>query len=451
MFQNKFEKFKNRIALSDQKRKLKYSDLLRISKKFKKKISSKYLTFLVCDNDIDSVSIYTSLMNNGCPICLLDTNINKEDLLKLINLYSPKYIFIRRDQDINLHLPKYKCFKILKDYFFYENFNKINYKINKNIHLLLATSGSTNEPKFVKLSKLNILSNTLSIIKYLKISKDDISLTTMPMQYSYGLSVLNTHLLSGAKMIMNKDSIISKNFLKKVKKEKVSNLNGVPFSYEMLLRIGLNKIISNNLRLLTQAGGELNIELIKKIYDIISKKKISFYTMYGQTEASPRISYLKITKKICKYKKVPIGRPLRGTKIYVNKKKEIIFEGPNIYGGYSYKLSDLRYYKFQKKLSTNDIGFKNKLGEIFITGRRSRSIKLYGHRINLDYLEKKIEANFKCNAITLLKNNKIAIFADKKIKYDNLINLPQNILNYKYIENIPRTKNGKKNYKYLNQ
>ena len=449
MFEKNFLKYKHKIALKEKNIKIYYFDLLKYSTLFKKILKQNSLTFLICENKIGSIVSYTSLINNKLPVCLIDINISNDDLLKLVSLFNPKYIIYNKKK--NFSFLKLKVNKIFNLYNFHvvEITNSKKFYISKKILLLLSTSGSLNEPKFVKLSQKNLETNTKGIIKYLGINSSDATITTMPMHYSYGLSIINSHLYSGGKIILTEEGLISKKFYKIVKKENITNFNGVPFIYEILLKIGLEKIICKSLRFLTQAGGSLSKDKILNIYNLLKNNDISFFTMYGQTEASPRISYLLINENELKKNNLPIGKPIEGGKLYLSKQNEIIFMGQNIYGGYSNNYKDLKNYKKIIKLSTQDIGFKNEYNEIYIAGRVNRSIKVYGHRVNLDYLEKKIEEIFKCNSAVIFKEKKIIIFSEKIIQPSKLTNLQSNIFKNIVLSKIPLNKNMKKNYSIL--
>ena len=106
--------------------------------------------------------------------------------------------------------------------------------INKKNSISLTTSGTTSNPKFVRLSNLNIFTNAYQILDYLKISSKSITITTLPFAYSYGLSIINTHLEKGAKIILNNDSVISPKFWEKIKIWKVNSFSGVPEIFEYL-------------------------------------------------------------------------------------------------------------------------------------------------------------------------------------------------------------------------
>ena len=449
MFLRSFKKYKDNIAVKEKNYEIFYSDLLKYTKLFKKLLKQNNLVFLICENKIGSIISYTSLINNKFPVCLIDTNISNEDFIKLLSLYEPKYIICNSQKKIKLS--KFRLNKIFDLYNFniFENKNSKKFNISKKILLLLSTSGSLNEPKFVKLSKKNLESNTKGIIKYLHINSSDVTITTMPMHYSYGLSVINSHLYSGGKIILTEEGLFSKKFYKIIEKEKITNFNGVPFIYEILLRIGFEKIILKSLRFITQAGGSLSKDKVVKIHGMLKNKNISFYLMYGQTEASPRISYLIVNDRELIKENLPIGRPVIGGKLYLSKKKEIIFMGPNIFGGYANNYKDLKNYTKINKLFTKDIGFINENNEIYIAGRLNRTVKVYGHRVNLDFLEKKIEDIFECNSAVIYKDKKIIIFSEKKIELNGLTNLQSNMFRNIILSKIPLNKNMKKNYLIL--
>lgn len=147
--------------------------------------------------------------------------------------------------------------------------------------------------KFVKLSKINLKHNTNSIIKYLKLKNKDSSITNLPISYSYMLSVINTHLEVGASIVISKYSLVEKEFWKTLKNSKITSFNGVPYTYEILVKIGLEKIKIDTLKYLTHAGGKIEKKTLRKIIKFCDKNNLKFFSMYGQTEASPRISYLK--------------------------------------------------------------------------------------------------------------------------------------------------------------
>ena len=185
-------------------------------------------------------------------------------------IFSPKRINLGRKED-----------SVLEDYFVYTTANKRVVR-NKNLTLLLTTSGSTGNPKVVKVSRKNLIANTKSICKYLKLSEKDRHITTLPMNYTYGLSCINTFLYSGGSIMLNSNAITTKEFWENLENYHPTHLAGVPYTYEILTRYFLEKLKNSSLKVFTQAGGKLGNNFIRKIkfffcilnYPIIFRKSL---------------------------------------------------------------------------------------------------------------------------------------------------------------------------------
>ena len=460
-----FNKYKNNIAIIDKEHSdLSYKQVLKESNKIKKKIKIKSLILIISENTLGSLLAYIFCIINNHVAIIIDSKTDKKNILKVFKNYEPNYIFLSKE--IKTIFNK-KC---LEKYSFFDQIllkNKINKKkkLNKNLSVLLSTSGSMGSIKFVKLSRNNLKINTDSIINYLKINNKDSAITNLPISYSYMISVINTHLEAGGSIIISKYSLIEKKFWKILKNSKVTSFNGVPYTYEMLIRIGIKNIKINSLKYLTQAGGKLEKNKLKEIINFCKKHNIKFFSMYGQTEASPRISYLK--PEFSEKKIGSIGKGLSGNKIYIindTGKKilepyvegEIICEGKNVFMGYSKNYNDLnRPNEKNYKLKTGDLGFFDKDGFFFITSRISRITKIFGNRIDLGDLESLMkQKGYK--VVCLSDNKKIFIFIEKKYNKTNLINTISQITNlnissFKLIKlkYFPRTSNNKVSYSEL--
>jgi len=260
----------------------------------------------------------------------------------------------------------------------------------------MSTSGTTGSPKFVRQSYLNVTFNTRSIVKYLKINNKDITITSLPFSYVYGLSIINSHLYSGSTIVLTNKSIIEKEFWELIKKFKVNNFSGVPYSYSIIEKIGI-KDLPNSFKYTTQAGGKMNHELINKIINIYTKKKIKFIQMYGSAEATSRMSYL--SWRHSKKKIGSIGKPIPGGKFTLRDirgkiikrnftKGELVYQGKNVCLGYANNVNDLSLPDINKEiLYTGDIAYRDKEGFYFIIGRKNRYAKIFGIRVNLAELE----------------------------------------------------------------
>ena len=444
----------NNSILANKNNFISYKFLEKESYNIRKKIKENSLVIFFTNNDVESIILYYALLKHSVTILLLDDALNTKDALKYIKDYKPSYILFPKKNDFEI-----SNFKIIfenKSFYLSKNKKSLNYILNNNIKFLLTTSGSTRDPKCAKITLESIKKNTESIIEYLEINSNDRTVTTLPLNYSYGLSVINSHFMSGASIIPNNYSIIEKKFWDLTIKNKITNLNGVPYFYEILNRIGLKKLNElKKLRFLTQAGGGLDQNIFLSLKNYCHKNKKLLYLMYGQTEASPRISYIKVNKNLLT---PSVGKALPGGKLYlidnnkninkINTEGELIYEGPNTFSGYAQNFNDLKKLETIKSLNTGDLGIFDKKGNFYINGRKNRFIKLFSYRINLDHVEDLFRSK-ESNVATIFSKDKIYIFSEKKINNFKKINIPKNkIINY-VLSRLPKLKNDKIDYKKL--
>jgi acyl-CoA synthetase (AMP-forming)/AMP-acid ligase II len=454
MLFTKIHKYKKNIALLDEKKNsFSYEDIIIKSKNIKKKIKNRSLILFICENNIASILYYISLTINKHALILVDDKLDNSIINSLIKKYKPQYIVSTKIKN-----------KSFIDKVLGVSLTKINFKnnklLNEDLSLLLSTSGSLGSSKFVKLSFENLKSNTINIIKYLKINFKDRAMTNMSFSYSYMLSIINTHIEMGASIFVSNRTMIDKIFWDNYINYKITSFNGVPYIYEIAMKFGLEKFINKNTRYLTQAGGHLEKKIKLKIINYCKKNKKKFFSMYGQTEASPRIAYLEWKNA---FKKInSIGKPIYKTKMYliddykkkINKKNkigQIVVEGENVFLGYAKNFKDLKKENDNDKniLYTGDLGYFDKENFFYLSGRIKRIAKIQGNRINLDELEFKLkEMGFE--VICKENNKKISIHHEKKYArnkiLDQIIKLSNiNKFNFDFVKHgkFPRTKNGK--------
>ena len=409
-----FKKNKNRIAIISNKKKITYSDILNFKEKHfrcKKKV------FLLFSYDyFETIFLYSSLLVSENIIILIDF-INDKNYLQLITKkYRPNYIILPNKKILNFKIPGKKIYSLKKtDIYEVVSNKKISYNITNK--LLLSTSGTTGSPKMVKLSHENLLSNAKSICAYLKITKNDSCITTLSPSYSYGLSIINTHLLKGGKIFINQLNITNHNFWRLIISNKISSISLVPDQLEILAKYSFFNKNLNSIKYMTSAGGKLKENVISFLKKYCEKKEILFYVMYGQTEASPRISYYKLNKTNLRHN--CIGKPIKKGKLMIsgkNKIGEIVYSGPNIFLGYAEDYLDLKKKaSIKKKLNTGDIGYKDQNGYFYVVERKKRIAKISGLRISLDHLEE-IFRNKKIMINCYLVNDKIKIYI-KNMKF----------------------------------
>jgi len=466
MLFKKFRIEKKKVALLSSTISLTFEDLENEYKIIKKIIPRSSLILMISDNSLGVIANYTSFIKNDCIIQLVESKTDILELERIIKLYKPEYISFSKNWNESKKFYKHNLKKI---HTFFENvIFKTHYKkkkIKKDLCILMPTSGSMGSKKYVRITKENIFNNTNSIISYLKLNKKDRSITSMPFCYSYMLSVINSHLEIGASIYVTQESIIQSNFWKQFLEHKINNFNGVPYHYEILIKLGLKKKNLSYLKFFTQAREKLDKIKARDILKFCLKEKKQFYIIYGQTEASPRMSYFNLVD--FQEKIGSIGKPIPGGNFYLidergNKIKqtnvigELVFKGKNVSVGYAYSGKDLsKYDKNKKELKTGDLAFYDRDKFYYLTGRKNRIIKLFGNRFNLD----EIEGKFLRQKITLAcinENESLIVFVENKYPKNKIINKIHKILKINYIKikikklrKIPRLNNGKINYKKL--
>jgi long-chain acyl-CoA synthetase len=249
----------------------------------------------------------------------------------------------------------------------------------------------------VRLAYRNLDANANSILEYLQIDERERAIQSLPIHYSYGLSVLHSHLAAGASVILTPHSIIRPEFWADAARWQATSFAGVPYSYAILERTGLlHKSIPDTMRTLTQAGGRLAPEAVVQLHALMSERGGRLWVMYGQTEATARISY--VPPEALPDKADTIGVPIPGGRLTIRTGElettdpdlegELVYRGPNVMLGYAERREDLQLGDgLNGELHTGDVGSVDVDGFFRVTGRTKRIAKVYGLRLNLDEIE----------------------------------------------------------------
>ncbi len=441
-----------------------YQELNKDIREMEEILTPKEVIFLLCNNSYECLLIYLACLRKGSIPLLLSDNINELHLKNYQLRFLPSQIFSPK----KLNILSEKSY-LIKNYFLYKE-SKDNYINNKNLAVLLTTSGSTGNPKVVKVSRQNLISNTNSICKYLNLSNKERHITTLPMNYTYGLSCINTFLNSGASIILNNHAITTKQFWQNVEKYKPTYLSGVPFTYEVLSKYFLDKLRYSSFRVFTQAGGKLNNRFIEKFILLMNETNKEFIVMYGQTEATARMSYLPSSK--LKEKIGSIGIAIPGGEFYLrntyfekeNPQKtigELVYRGENVTEGYANSFEQLNKSEENNFiLNTGDIAWIDKENYIYLVGRINRFAKINGIRVSLIDVENLVkDLGYTCAISSDDLDLKIYLEIDDikleipeiKKKISNKINISPNSIRLLRINKIPRLDSGKINYKKLGE
>ncbi len=452
-----------------------YQKIEKISQYLNENIGENKKIVLMCENSIYFIIAYLSIIKSG-NICIpINPKMSVDNLEYILSLVYPKMIFTTQR---NLSKLKKYNIKLLseKDLFEIEENIKIRSPIenkgvfdDKKLAEIIFTSGSSAFPKGVMLTHKNIMENTNSIIEYLKLTSKDTIEVVLPFFYCYGLSLLHTHTKVGGKIVINNRFLMVDSIIEDIKKYNCTGFAGVPSHYQILLRSS-NKFKNSNLsslRYATVAGGKLHNPLIKEFTKTFPK--IDFYVMYGQTEATARLSYLEPKYLDTKIGSLGKGIPNVKLKVINSKKKEVIpgetgeivAKGENIMKGYYEDKKSSEKVLKNGWLHTGDLATIDKDGFIYIVGRTKSIIKVGGERVSPTEIEgviMKIPEVLDCSVIgvednllgeaikvfVLTKNNSSLKREDIKDYCINNLN-PLKVPKYiQLVDKIPMNETGKK-------
>lgn len=385
-FFDTLESYQNKIAIITKKgEKISYQQLIAQVDQFALQLGEKRGLFMIESvNELPAMIAYLAALRNRHPIIFLRYVTDNSDVnASVIELYKPNWIY-RRDNNGNWTL---------------HSKNTPSPNLHPQLAVLLSTSGSTGNPKLVRLSRQNIVANAQSIAQYLQIIQTDKAITTLPFHYSYGLSVINSHFAVGATLLLTDESVIEPSFWNFFETYQATSFAGVPYTFDLLDRIHFLETKKNaiaHLRYITQAGGKMPLEKVKTWAAWTAKKNVDFFVMYGQTEATARMAYLP-PDLVLQYPAY-IGFAIPQGEFFLiddhdqvieerEKAGRLVYRGPNVMMGYALSPEDLAKPAEIEQLITGDIACCNAIGLYRIVGRESRFSKIFGLRIDLDAIE----------------------------------------------------------------
>jgi acyl-CoA synthetase (AMP-forming)/AMP-acid ligase II len=334
--------------------------------------------------------------------------------------------------------------------------------LHPDLALLLTTSGSTGSPKLVRLTRNNVMANARSIVAYLQLGPGERSVQSLPMHYSYGLSLVNSHLLAGATVVLTRHSFMRPEFWSAFDRAGCTSLAGVPYVYETLHRLRFDPARHPSLHTMTQAGGALRPDLTRAFHDRARAAGARFFVMYGQTEATARIAYVpweRLGDKIgCIGIAIPDGH-LSLAPGEDSDQQELIYEGPNVMLGYAESAAGLASGDDMKgTLRTGDLATVDGEGFFRLTGRLKRVAKLFGRRINLEDLEHELQARYPIDAAVADRDGRLLVYAAARGEVDlaaighhvaQHLKVPLTSIQVERIAAIPLTASGKKDHRAL--
>ena len=409
----------------------------------------KELGLILCRNETEPLAAYVSALRLGHAVMLLDAALAEPLVERIVAEYSPAWVVQPATRDCSAG---YVAEIRADGWAFARRTDRPTYKIHPELAVLLSTSGSTGSPKAVRLSYANLQANAQSIAEYLELKPRDRAITTLPFSYSYGLSVINSHLLAGASVVLTDAGLTSREFWHQFETHAVTSFAGVPFTYQMLHRLNPDKLPLGTLDTLTQAGGKLSGALTEYFCGLAERRGWRFFVMYGQTEATARISYVpphSLPSKIGS-----IGIPIPGGRMSVADDGELVYDGPNVMMGYAEGKDDLgKGDELHGVLRTGDLASRDAEGFFFLQGRIKRFVKIHGNRVGLDALETSLEEALRVPVAVTGVDEKIFIHTTVNVSEGSVRKAIRDLFGFhgstysiQLTPELPMTASGKKDY-----
>lgn len=375
-----------------------YAKSLKVAQYFKREHGENNYVLILSENSIFFITVYLGLMKSGNICVPLNPNIEPENLNKVLEMTGASLAFISKRNQAKFSGYDFKVYNQdnIEEWGQSTTAVEIDPTFNESrLAEIIFTSGSTGEQKGVMITHKNIIANTNSIIKYLKLTHHDTIQVVMPFYYCYGLSLLHTHLRVGGAVHMNNSFIFIGSVIDDLNRYNCTGFAGVPSHFQILLRKTKDFKTTNfqSLRYVTQAGGKLHSAFIQEFIDAFPD--IDFYVMYGQTEATARLSYL--PPELLRSKLGSLGKGIpdvelkvineQGHPVQSGETGEIIAKGENIMEGYFKDPETTAATLRQGWLYTGDMATVDDEGYIFMQSRAKEIIKVRGVRISPKEIE----------------------------------------------------------------
>ncbi len=457
MFLNVDKSNQNKIAIKDDSGyTLTYGEICKIIEDFGRLNLPRCIVFCLCENCAGSLVGYLAFENNKQVPLLLSAKLDEELLINLESMYQPSYYWIPewKEQDIQgEEIYSSNGYVLLKTIF-------EPYPFNDKLSMLLTTSGSTGSPKLVRHKYGNLEANAENVAKVFSWRPDEeIGICDLPMNYTMGLNVINSHLFVGATVLMVKANLMDPDFWEFVKINHGTSFCGVPFSYEIMRRIGFDKMDLPDLYTLAEGGGKLTDKMFKWIASYARDNNKRFCATFGTSETSARMAFL--DPEMALEKIGSIGKAIPNGELFLldevvsddgSTTGELGYRGPNVTMGYALNRDDLmKDDEFCGEYHTGDIAKRDSDGYYYIVGRKGRFLKLFGLRVSLDETERILKSQFPNSDFVCTGNDKqMNIFiTDEELK-DIIIpfiskktNLHNSAFKVFFVDKIPRNNYGK--------
>ena len=419
MFLDLDKKDRTSVAvIDDSGQSITYGNICDFSDQFHKYLPKRAMIFIFSENSIGSLLGYTSALNNRIVPLILSAKTEKSLYENLRDMYKPEYLWAPNEMVDELGYDS-----IFSDYGY--TLVKTGYSsvaMYEELSLLLPTSGSTGSPKLVRHSYRNIESNAFNVQRMFGLTSSEKAMAILPMHYTMGLSVITSHLLAGATLLLSGRSLLDKGFWDMLKK--ATSFTGVPYSYDVLMKMRFTRMDLPNLKIITQGGGKLTEEMFKSLAKYAQENGKQFIPTYGQSECTARMAYLPAHLAMTKTCSIGIAEP--GGQLSIldsdgnetfegDATGEMVYRGENVTLGYAYSVDDLtKGDENHGVMHTGDLAHRDADGCYYIVGRLKRFLKIFGLRIGLDEVENLIKSEYDVDCYCKGTDEKLIVLVTKE-------------------------------------
>ena len=399
MFLDLDKKNSGKIAvIDDSGRSITYGDICDFAPVFAGHLHERALIFILAENKIGSLLGYTSALSNRIVPLVISAKTEQGLYQDLFDKYLPEYLWVPEEMAETLG---YEVVFTAWDYALLRTGNP-SVPLYEDLSLLLPTSGSTGSPKLVRHSYRNIEANADNVRRLFNLTEDEKAMAILPMHYTMGLSVIASHLLAGATLLLSGRSLLDRGFWTMLKE--ATSFTGVPYSFEILMKMRFTRMDLPHLRIITQGGGKLTEEMFHALAQYAHDNGKQFIATYGQSECTARMAYLPAELALTKTCSIGVAEPggqlsivdAEGNETFEGEATgEMVYRGENVTLGYATCLEDLlKDDENHGVMHTGDLARRDTDGCYFIVGRLKRFLKIFGLRIGLDEVENLIKSEF---------------------------------------------------------
>lgn len=449
-------------AVDDRGDHITYGELVEEGKKLAGHIPPRAVVFCLCENTVGSLIGFIGCYDNGRIPLLLNEGLEHGLLSTLMEKYTPAMLWVPRRSVSEF---SYEIVYEAHDYALLKTGNEV-YPVNDQLSMLLTTSGSTGCPKLVRHKYGNIEANARNVAVAFGWTNKERPICSLPMNYTMGLNVINTHLYTGCTVLLTSASLASPLFWDFINQERGSNFTGVPFSYEIFFKLRFQRMKLPYLTTLASGGGKLTDKMFLALADYARDQGKRFIPSFGTTETSARLARLEpqyVHEKVNSIgKAIPEGELMlldeNGNVLPEGEADgELCYRGPNVTMGYAECRDDLLLSDvFCGEYRTGDLAHRDTDGFYYITGRLKRFVKIYGLRISLDQCEQLIRSEFSLECACTGDDNMLRVYLvdasiaeSVKVWLCRTLHLAPTAVTAIALPDIPKSSSGKTAYSQL--